>query len=171
MITPAGLDLNRVSNDVFTLNLGFVAACKASDLKPTSRQASKYRRGRGKAFNEYEAFKRMAKQALTQLQAAVNQPLIKLLMVVDQIVLPKSVQQLSTDAYMKAHSELDANTKQQRELAEMLQREPQSDSWKEQSDVASINGEILSSQLQDHEQELRSNVTVTIGNLKTLLNP
>tara|TARA_R100001443_G_scaffold83874_1_gene90605 strand:+ start:431 stop:610 length:180 start_codon:yes stop_codon:yes gene_type:complete len=40
-----------ITNAVFAANNAtFVAACKAAGVKPTARQASKYRRGVGSAY-------------------------------------------------------------------------------------------------------------------------
>lgn len=39
-----------MSNKLFALEPEFRAACEAADIKPTSRQAGKFRRGTGLAF-------------------------------------------------------------------------------------------------------------------------
>ncbi len=40
-----------VTNKMFVSDGAFVAACEKSGVKPTSRQASKWRNGKGAAYN------------------------------------------------------------------------------------------------------------------------
>lgn len=44
----------KITNREYRAEPNFVKACEASKLKPTKRQASKFRRGEGVAFGKFK---------------------------------------------------------------------------------------------------------------------
>lgn len=60
-----------MTNEEFRTDEVFIEACKLANCSPTRRQASKYRRGQGKAFKFYrEAYRNVRLQ--TQCEGKVS---------------------------------------------------------------------------------------------------